>query len=138
MKIFEGPIVFYDDQCRFCRYQAQQLHDGDTAGVLAILPFSDPRFRGLTPDLTEEQRLASMHVIGVDGRVHSAGDAVVELLAASPKTRWKARAARLLPPVRRKIGVEYQKLADRRGELSAKSPDVPPIVIEPRAVTERA
>ena len=72
-----------------------------------------------------------MHVIGRDGSVHSAGDAVVEILAASPKTRWRAWAAKLLPPVRRKIAVEYQKLADRRGELSPKSPDVPPVVVEP-------
>ena len=130
---FERPIVFYDDQCRFCRYQAQQLRDGGVR--VAILPFSDPRFRQLTPDLTEEQRLASMHVIGVDGRVHSGGDGVIEILAASPKGAWRARMARLLPPVRRKIAREYQQLADRRGELSARAPDVPPIVVEPQTVS---
>ena len=84
--------------------------------------------------LTEEERLASMHVIGVDGRVHSGGDGVIEILAASPKGAWRARMARLLPPVRRKIAREYQKLADRRGELSARSPDVPPIVVEPQTL----
>ena len=133
-KVLDRPIVFYDDQCRFCRWQAQQLRDGDTGGHLSILPFCDPRFRELTPALTEEQRMASMHVVGVDGRVHSAGDAVIELFAASPKTRYRAWLARLLPPVRRKIAREYQSLADRRGELSPKSPDVPPVVVEPRWV----
>lgn len=130
---FERPIVFYDDHCRFCRHQAQQLHDGGVR--VAILPFSDPRFRQLTPNLTEEERLASMHVIGVDGRVHSGGDGVIEILAASPNGAWRARLARVLPPVRNKIRREYQKLADRRGELSAKAPDVPPIVVEPQTTS---
>ncbi len=84
--------------------------------------------------MPEEERLASMHIVDTRGRVHSAGAAVIVLLALSKETRWKARMARLLPPVRRKIEREYRKLADRRTELSAKVPDVEPTTVRPRFV----
>ena len=75
-----------------------------------------------------------MHVVRTDGSVASAGDAVVVLLGAFPRTRWKAWAARLLPPVKRKIDAEYQRLVDRRGELAERVPDREPIVVRPRWV----
>ena len=75
-----------------------------------------------------------MHVVATDGRVASAGDAVIALLALSPKTRWRAWVARLWPPVRRKIDADYRRLADRRGELSERVPDVAPTVVRPEWV----
>lgn len=73
-----------------------------------------------------------MHVVDVRGRVHSAGEAVVVLLSLNRKTRWKAVAAKLLPPVKRKIDREYRRLAARRGELSERVEDVPPTHVPPR------
>ena len=81
--------------------------------------------------MPEEERLASMHIVDTMGRVHSAGAAVVLLLSLNRKTRRQAWLARLLPPVRRKIAREYQRLADRRGELSERVPDVPPTTVRP-------
>ena len=72
-----------------------------------------------------------MHVVGVDGRVASAGDAMIAMMAVFPATRREARIARLWPPRRRKIAADYRRLADRRGELSEKVPDVPPTVVPP-------
>jgi predicted DCC family thiol-disulfide oxidoreductase YuxK len=108
---------------------------GDPHGRLSILPFSDPRFDQLVASVPEAERRQSMHIVGVDGRVASAGDAVIALFAAFPRTRWKAWAARLIPPLRRKIDREYRRLADRRGELSTKVPDVPPTIVPPRATS---
>ena len=75
--------------------------------------------------------LTSMHVVGVDGRVASAGDAVIELMRIT--SPWKARMLRAVPPLRHKVDREYRKLADRRGELSAKVPDAE-LVIDPPEV----
>ncbi len=75
-----------------------------------------------------------MHVVDTRGRVHSAGAAVIVLLSLNKKMRWKARTARLLPPVRHRIAREYRALADRRDELSAKVPDVAPTTVRPRFV----
>ena len=84
--------------------------------------------------MPEDDRRRSMHVVGVDGTVESAGDAVLAMMAVFPKTRWKARVARLLPPLRRKAQREYERLAARRSELSERVPDVPPTVVRPRWV----
>ena len=84
--------------------------------------------------MPEEQRLASMHIVDVHGRVHSAGRAVMLLLSTTGtrKQRWQMRLARLLPPLRNKIEREYQRLASRRGELSERVEDIPPIHRPPR------
>ena len=75
-----------------------------------------------------------MHVVEKDGTVHSAGEAVIRLLAVFPRTRWKSWAARLLPPLRRKVSRDYERLADRRSELSERVPDAEPTVVPPRWV----
>lgn len=84
--------------------------------------------------MPEEQRLASMHIVDVHGRVHSAGDAVILLLSVNKRrtVRMQAWLARLFPPLRRKIRREYQKLADRRGELAGTVDDVAAISRPPR------
>ncbi len=43
--------------------------------------------------MPEEERLASMHIVDTNGRVHSAGAAVIILLSLNKKTRWMARMA---------------------------------------------
>ena len=73
-----------------------------------------------------------MHIVLPDGRVRSAGAAVIELMALNPRTRRAATWARLWPPRRRKIEHDYQRLAARRSELSDRVPDVPPTIVEPR------
>jgi predicted DCC family thiol-disulfide oxidoreductase YuxK len=82
--------------------------------------------------MPEEQRLSSMHIVDEWGRVFSAGDAVIKLLWVDPTTRGKARLARWVPFLRRKVDREYQRLADRRGELSQRVADVEPTTVRPR------
>ena len=72
-----------------------------------------------------------MHVVGVDGSVASAGDAMIAMMAVFPATRREARIARLWPPKRRKIAADYWRVADRRAELSERVPDVPPTIVRP-------
>jgi predicted DCC family thiol-disulfide oxidoreductase YuxK len=75
-----------------------------------------------------------MHVVDTRGRVKSAGDAVIALMALSPKTRRKAWLVRALPPLRKKVRAQYQRTADRRSELSERVPDAAVTVVEPRWV----
>ncbi len=133
-QILDRPILFYDDLCRSCRHQAVLVRAGDEDEKLSILGFTDPLFRELLADVPEDERLASMHVVDTRGRVRSAGDAVILLMSlnASRKVRLQAWLARLLPPVRRTIHREYQKLADRRGELSERVEDVAAVTRPPR------
>ena len=75
-----------------------------------------------------------MHMVSTRGRVRSGGDAMLALMALNPKTRRKAWLARALPPLRRRARVQYEQLAARRSELSAKVPDAEVTVVEPRWV----
>ena len=62
------------------------------------------------------------------GRVVSGGDAMLLLEAILAGRRgW----SRLWPPRKRQARREYEALAARRDQLSAKVPDVPPTVVEP-------
>lgn len=75
-----------------------------------------------------------MHVVRTDGRVASAGDAVIELMLATggAAVRRRARLAKVWPPLRRKIDRDYRRLAERRGELSGRVDDAPVTIVEPR------
>ena len=72
-----------------------------------------------------------MWVVDSDGSLFGGGDAVIRLMAVFPQARWAAFVARLLPPVRRKIRKEYQRVADSRGERSQKVPDAPVTIFPP-------
>ena len=85
----------------------------------------------LLASVEEDERRRSMHVVGVDGSVASAGDAMIALMAVFPATKRQARIARLWPPRRRRIAEDYRRLADRRSELSERVADVPPTVVRP-------
>lgn len=84
--------------------------------------------------MPEDDRRRSMHVVSRRGRVRSAGDAVIALMAVNPRTRPRAWLVRVVPSMRRRVAEQYQRTADRRGELSEKVPDAPVTVVEPRWV----
>lgn len=91
-------------------------------------------FPVLMKAVPEEKWPESMHVVRPDGRVRSAGDAVIELMKLSPRTRPAALAAQILPPVRARIRRDYERLASRRGELSDRVDDHDPVVDPPRVL----
>ncbi len=78
-----------------------------------------------------------MHVVDRRGRVHSAGDAVIFLLALNPRTRPKAWLARAVPSLRRQVHARYERTAARRSELSDRVPDAEVTVVEPGWVRPR-
>jgi hypothetical protein len=86
----------------------------------------------LLADVPEDERRRSMHLVSRRGRVRSAGDAMIGLMAAFPRTRPKAWLVRAVPSLRRKARAQYVRLAERRGELSEKVPDAPVTLVEPR------
>ena len=88
-------------------------------------------FDTLLASVPEDARRRSMHVVDRRGRVKSAGDAVIALLALSPRTRPQAWLARAVPSLRRKVRERYDRTAARRAELSERVPDAEVTVVEP-------
>lgn len=80
----------------------------------------------------EEKWPESMHIVLRDGTVRSAGDAVIEMMKLSWRTRPAALAAQVVPSMRARVRRDYERLASRRGELSARVEDHVPIVDPPR------
>jgi len=77
--------------------------------------------------MTEEQRWASMHVRDRDGRVTSAGRALLVLLAALPGLGRLDRAADRIPALISVADTAYNLVARNRGWLGRLVPDRAPV-----------
>lgn len=91
----------------------------DRRGRLRPLALQSPPAAELLPGLSEEERLASFHVVEPDGAVHSAGAALPALFARLPGGRPLARLARRFP---RAAARGYRLVADNRTRLGALIP----------------
>ena len=119
--------VLYDRDCGFCRWTLARLLALDRAHRLRPVALQSPEGRRLLPDMSEEQRLASAHVVTPDGHVYSGGDAVTPLLRHLPAGRPLSAVAGLAPGGLWRAG--YAWVAGRRGVFGPRIP---------RAAIERA
>jgi predicted DCC family thiol-disulfide oxidoreductase YuxK len=71
----ERHVVLYDEDCGFCRWSLARLLRWDRAGRLRAAPIQSEEGDGLLADLSEEDRLASWHLVTPDGRRYSGGAA---------------------------------------------------------------
>jgi predicted DCC family thiol-disulfide oxidoreductase YuxK len=108
-------IVFYDDDCGFCRWTLAWALVRDKQGVLTAEPIQSESGERLLGDLSEEERLRSAHVVHDDGRRTSGGAAVRDVLAAVPAGRGLARVLGLSP---RATELAYRFVADQRRHIS--------------------
>jgi predicted DCC family thiol-disulfide oxidoreductase YuxK len=76
----EQRWLLYDADCGVCKFILARVIELDRAGRYRPLALQDPRAAELLPDLSEEQRLQSFHIVDADGTVHSAGDGLAELV----------------------------------------------------------
>jgi predicted DCC family thiol-disulfide oxidoreductase YuxK len=79
--------ILYDRDCGFCRWCLGLILRWDTAGRLRPVALQDEQAERLLAGMSEEQRMASWHLVEEDGRVHSAGAAVAPLLRLLPQGR---------------------------------------------------
>ena len=90
-------ILLYDDDCGFCRWFAERIRRWDRAGALMFASIQSATGQELLGSVPPELRLATMHVVSVDGRVWSGGEAVRELLRVLPGGSLPAGLAGSLP-----------------------------------------
>src|SRR5438067_588059 len=107
----ERATVLYDVDCGFCRWTLAKLLAWDRGRALRPVGIQDAAGAALLASMDEERRLRSWHLAFPDGRLYSAGPAVVEVLALLPGGRPLAKLAGALAPVTDRL---YDLVARRR------------------------
>ena len=73
----DADVVIYDGQCNFCRSGVANLSRLDCCGNrLSFISLHDPRVAERYPDLSHEQMMKEMYVVGRSDRRHGGADAV--------------------------------------------------------------
>lgn len=109
-------VVFYDQDCGFCRWATGKLLAWDRRGRFRAVALQDPEAGRLLPGMDRERRMASWHLLGPDGRVWSAGRAVAPLLRLLPAGAPLAALAAAFPRATDRL---YDWTARHRGRLGA-------------------
>jgi predicted DCC family thiol-disulfide oxidoreductase YuxK len=106
--------VLYDSDCGFCRWALAQLLRWDRRRLLRPLALQEPEASKLLPGMSEEERLASWHLVDALGEVRSAGAAFPALLRLLPGGAPFAAFAARFPRVSER---GYRWIADHRSRF---------------------
>jgi len=104
-------LVFYDEDCGYCRWSVAQLLRLDRDRRLRLIAIQSPAGERLLADVAPELRLESAHLIDGDGKLFSGGDAAAPIAAALPSL---ARTAPLLRRLSRPVNASYNLIAANR------------------------
>lgn len=124
-KADQGPIVFYDGECKVCRLTARLVLAADTRERLQSATLGSKEGDRFLGKLPKKERYGSFHLYR-DGRVLSGPDAIGPLLELLPPLR---PAGRWLGRSKRARGLSawlYRAVARRRGLIGRFLPSVGP------------
>ena len=107
-------IVLYDEDCGFCRWSLVRLLRWDRDGRLRAASIQSEEGDRLLADLSEEDRLASWHLIAPDGRRYSGGAAAGPMARLLPAGAPVALLAETVPRTTDRV---YRWVARNRDAL---------------------
>jgi predicted DCC family thiol-disulfide oxidoreductase YuxK len=107
-------LVFYDEDCGYCRWSVAKLLRFDRDRRLRLIAIQSPEGERLLVAIPPELRLASAHLIDSDGRLYSGGEAAAPIAAALPSL---APAAPLLRQLSRPVNAGYNLIAANREKV---------------------
>ena len=118
--------LLYDADCGLCEFVLARMLELDRRRRLRPLALQDPRAAALLPALSEEERMASFHVVEGDGTVHSAGAALARVIRPLGRVPWIASSLyRLVAGNRGALGrlipAAARRQAQRRIDAEARS-----------------
>lgn len=104
--------LFYDADCGLCRWAVAKVMAWDRARAIRFVALQDrAEVERLLSPMDEETRMASWHLVTIEGRIHSAGKGVAPLLRLLPGGGPLARVAAAAHPLTDRL---YDFVATRR------------------------
>jgi predicted DCC family thiol-disulfide oxidoreductase YuxK len=109
--------LIYDDNCEVCNIGVARIRKLDKAGLIKLVPLSNPQVPSQIRLPSNEAMQKHMHLISPDGVTFKGADAVAEMLKIFPESKLVARIASFLPfrPIARLI---YSIIAKNRMQIS--------------------
>ena len=104
-------LVFYDEDCGYCRWSVAQLLRFDRDRRLRLHAIQSPLGERVLADVPEDLRLESAHLIDGVGKLFSGGDAAAPIAAALPRL---APTAPLLRRLSTPVNATYSLIAANR------------------------
>jgi predicted DCC family thiol-disulfide oxidoreductase YuxK len=93
----EQAVILYDADCGFCRWSADRILAWDVHRRLRPVALQDPEADQLLEGMSEDEKMASWHLVMPGGSVRSGGAAVSDLMRLLPGGAPLAVLATLAP-----------------------------------------
>jgi len=116
-RAMERPIVFYDQDCGFCRFTAERLRAWDRGRRLTFATIQGPEGDRWLGALDARARFESWHLVTPDGRIWSSGAAAPVLLRRLPLGYPAAAALATFPATTDRIYAWVARHRTSLGEL---------------------
>ena len=107
--------MLYDDECGFCKWSLDKLLAWDRHRRLHPVAIQSAEGRRLLAGMTEDERLASWHLVLPSGEVRSGGAAAAPLARLLPGGRPLAALFEAFPRATERA---YRWIADHRSALA--------------------
>ena len=109
--------LIYDGDCGLCRAVARAARALDKRGSIRPVPAQSEEGRHLTPGMSEDERMASFHLVKSDG-VTSGPEALAPTLRLLPPLRPAASLLERSPVAYRAASALYHWVTPRRHRLA--------------------
>ncbi|MEJ5343805.1 MAG: DUF393 domain-containing protein [Chloroflexus sp.] len=87
--------MLYDGNCRICRSQAALIAGYDDHNQIELLDANSASARERFPQISHEEAMGQLHVVGPDGTIYRGAEAVREILLQLPTLRGLGELLRL-------------------------------------------
>jgi predicted DCC family thiol-disulfide oxidoreductase YuxK len=112
----EQAVILYDADCGFCRWSADRILAWDVHRRLRPVALQESEADRLLGGMSDDQKMASWHLVMPDGSVLSAGAAVPDLMRLLPGGGPLAFVATLAPGP---TDAAYRFVANHRDRLAS-------------------
>lgn len=128
-------VLLYDSDCGFCRWAVDKILAWDRRGRLRPVALQSEEADRLLPDVGQQTKMATWHLVAPDGRVSSGGAVAAPLLRLLPGGRPLVPIVSAFPGFAERAYRLVARNRDRFGRLAGARCEVDPgrrRVSEPR------